>query len=328
MEMNNNQLSEYNLLLTKDNIVRTESLGSVFLNYLKQKIFSTPQNIIIAIVGEPGTGKSIAGVKILLKMNPYLLMDRKPAVEILKERIAFTPERFTEILENGKLKKGDVIIFDEPQVTYNSRDFMSVTNKLLNKILTTYRYRQLITIFCTPNLNFIDSQARKVLTCVIEMKSVDIKNGVSYGKVYRYYSNNVYNMSYPIKLRFIDKNDGTLKEINGINFTRLEPEFEKAYRFLSENYKLNVQKEVKVKLVNEIRDIKDKPNLSLVEREIVKLKVNHNYSSDEIATHLGLPKRIIKKHIREMRKRGIVWGRAYLKELLSYYPDVSNSVDD
>lgn len=301
--------------MTTQGRVRTENLGSVLLNYIKQRTYNSPKNTIIVIVGEPGSGKSNAGVKILEKLNP-MLFERNTPIEALKKRVSFTPEGFSECVDNGT-KKGDVIIYDEPQISYNSRDFMSNTNKLLNKILTTYRHRQLITIFCTPSLSYIDAQARKLVTLFVEMKDMQQKKGYAMAKVYKFKYNGLMDEYMPNKIRFVDNADGCLKEISDVYFGRLSPEIEEAYKTISFEFKRGVVKDVNKKLRNEVQEMKERPVLNLIEKEVIKLKYNKKMNVDGIAEELGLPRSKIRKAYRDLKKRGINFTNKSMQSLLS-----------
>jgi len=311
----NNFNSQINSQIKKYDLPKLEESNSVFLNYLRQRVLASPQNALILIIGETGSGKSYAGISLLYHLNKKHFLNKKP-YEALKERIAFTPQRFLEIIDKGNLQKGDVIIFDEPQVNYNSREFMSETNKLLNKLITTYRYRQLITIFCTPSKSFIDSQARKIINISIEMKLLNAKEGFSIGKPYIHKNLDLFDECKYIKIRYKDRKDYCVKILNTIKFKRLPLEIEMAYKSLSENFKKEIQTEVFQKIKKECQGLTNKPSLSLLEKEIIKLKIS-GATIYAMSNNTGLPVRVIRKTIKDMRKKGIVWGRKYLKELLS-----------
>ncbi|GAI81262.1 unnamed protein product, partial [marine sediment metagenome] len=59
-----------------------------------------------------------------------------------------------------KVSFGSVILFDEPQVEGNARNWQSEMNKALSQLISTFRNQRLIILFATPYLEFIDKQSR------------------------------------------------------------------------------------------------------------------------------------------------------------------------
>jgi hypothetical protein len=100
------------------------------------------------------------------------------------------------LLNSGKLKKGNMIVFDEAGVGLPAREWYTISNKAINYIFQTFRRENLGVIFTTPNFDFIDSQTRKLFHNYIEtisinrkeeyvvVKFMDIQFSPRYGKVY------------------------------------------------------------------------------------------------------------------------------------------------
>ena len=128
------------------------------------------KNYIIIICGGTGSGKSWLALRI--------------AEEIVKvfdiDNVVFSPEDFFQRL--NKVKKGDVIIFDEAGIGIGARDHMKDINKDTNKILQTFRHENLILIMTVPGFGFIDVQARKLVHAYIEPKGIDYDKGLTYFK--------------------------------------------------------------------------------------------------------------------------------------------------
>ena len=282
---------------------------SILIEWIKNRVYNSPKNVIICIVGEPGTGKSIAGVVFLHRLNPELFEEYSPE-EVMEQRVAFNPQRFLEIIEAPNTKKGSVIVFDEPQINYNARDFFSTTNKLIIKVLTTYRHRQLVTIFCTPSLSYIDSQARKLMTLFIEPYYMNVKEGYVKARVYQYNYNAYMDKVFRPKIRFFDPKDNTLKILSTISIPRLPPNIEMAYKKVSHSFKRSITKDVQKKLKGELKQLKEKPALTMIEKEVIKLKINKKLSKREISEHLGLPLANITRVYKGLRKKGLGVNKA------------------
>jgi len=70
-------------------------------------------------------------------------------------------------------KKYKVIVFDEAQTEISNRAWQSLTNKLMNYLLSTFRHRNVILLFTSPYSDFLDSQAMKLIHCKFEVRSHD-----------------------------------------------------------------------------------------------------------------------------------------------------------
>lgn len=87
--------------------------------------------------------------------------------------VVFTPDEFMEVLNQGRLKKGAVVIWDEAGVGMSSREWYSISNKAINYVLQTFRRRNLGVIFTVPSFSFIDNQARVLFHHYMETKAID-----------------------------------------------------------------------------------------------------------------------------------------------------------
>lgn len=134
---------------------------------INRRLKKQNKNWIACICGEPGSGKSYAALVIAKDINS-------------KVHLVFSPIEFMELLVSDNLKAGEVILFDEAGVGMAARDWQQVQNKLMGSILQTFRHKNLAVIFTTPNLSFVDVQARKLLQCYMETRFIDFKNGINY----------------------------------------------------------------------------------------------------------------------------------------------------
>lgn len=66
----------------------------------------------------------------------------------------------------------------------SSREWYSVQNKMLGAVLQTFRILNVGVIFTTPDLSFIDVQARKLFHNYLETAYLDQKEELAYLKIY------------------------------------------------------------------------------------------------------------------------------------------------
>jgi hypothetical protein len=61
---------------------------------------------------------------------------------------------------NKKIQERYVLLFDEPQVEANSRNWQSEINQAFAQLISTFRNQRLVIFFATPYLEMLDKQSR------------------------------------------------------------------------------------------------------------------------------------------------------------------------
>lgn len=162
---------------------------NIFLRYLKARINNNKNNLGIC-TGPTGSGKSYSNLRIS--------QDFDDSFDINK--VSFGPEQFMSIINSGTLKgKGAAMLYDEAGVTFNARNWYSVSNKMLHYFLQTCRSQNQMLLFNAPDISFLDSGARKLFhihleTCGINyekkyviLKPLCLQVAQGSGKVYKKY---------------------------------------------------------------------------------------------------------------------------------------------
>lgn len=153
---------------TPTNLVYKQKGESSLISWIKRRV-DRNENCNCTIVGPTGIGKSYACVKIGYDLDPEFNPEKQivfsllPIIKLLKD------DEFMK-------KKYRVIIYEEFQITGNARSWQSKMNRLLNMILSTYRFRNIILLVNCPYEDYIDSQAKKLFHGTIEIKQKDLKN--------------------------------------------------------------------------------------------------------------------------------------------------------
>lgn len=144
----------------------------------KNKMFS------MVTVGEVGSGKSWA------MLNAAELLDRATdgPTRFDISRVAFSPERFSEIVTK-RWPLGTVVILDDAGLALHSRDAMNQINKILVKTFMSFRYKRLIVLLSLPVFDFLDLGVRKLMNGILEMEGIDYENEISSGKYRRLQAN-------------------------------------------------------------------------------------------------------------------------------------------
>jgi len=139
---------------------------------IRERVFKKNRNALLCFVGQTGSGKSWSALHFAELLDPTFSVDR----------VCFKAKEFMDLLDSGKLKRGNVIIFDEAAALMPSREFMSLTNRLLSYVLITFRHMNLIVIFIAPSIEMIDLNARKLFHYYFETKAINMTKELCYLK--------------------------------------------------------------------------------------------------------------------------------------------------
>ena len=150
-----------------------EEIKDSWVRYILGRIYNKNKNFLTSVIGPTGSGKTYAGLVIGEKLSA------ESGVPFSIDNVIFTLKDLMSLVNSNKLKKGSVILFDEPQVSISSREFQSRANKVFNYLLTTFRHRNFILLFCTPYEDLLDKTARKLFHAKFRMKGIDKSKGIS-----------------------------------------------------------------------------------------------------------------------------------------------------
>jgi len=142
-----------------------------FIEYIKVRCLDKNKNFMGFCIGSTGSGKSYTIIRAAEIIDPDFNIDH----------IVFSVKEFMQLLNSGTLKRGSVIMFDEAGVGIPKKMWYSLSNKLFNFILQTYRWLNLVVFFTSPEMN-IDSDSLKLFHCLIETTRIDLNENMSYAK--------------------------------------------------------------------------------------------------------------------------------------------------
>jgi hypothetical protein len=138
-----------------------EPRDNAIIRYFGSRVTSQGKNsnFMCAITGMPGSGKSWAGGSISEIYGKMFNKEFDPDVHCffsLKSALKLVVNRDLD----KKIGRGSILLFDEPQNEANARNWQSDVNQILNQLISTWRNQNLICLFCTPYLEFLDKQTR------------------------------------------------------------------------------------------------------------------------------------------------------------------------
>ena len=232
-------------------------LYNMFIKKIRNRSKFQNKNWLAIVCGETGSGKSYSALSLAKQIGNKIF-------------IVFTPLEFLKLLNSNQLSKGDTIIFDEAGVGMSSREWYSVQNKLLGTILQTFRNMNVNVIFTTPNLSFIDVQARKLFHNYFETSYIDYQKEEAYLKVYDIQINSRLDKIYYKRPKLSDEK-GRCYTIGHLIIDKPDEKVTEFY----ENKKTEYTVQLNANALKELTEPKVKKNK--VKRKCKKCDSNHGY---------------------------------------------------
>ena len=150
-----------------------EEIKESWIRWAHHRVINKNQNNLITIVGATGSGKTYFGLSFAEKLA------NKNKVDFNITHVVFSLPDLMSLINSEKLKRGSVVLFDEPQISISNRDFQSKANKVFNYLLSTFRHLNYTLLFCTPYEDLLDKSTRKLFHAKLLMQSINIKNKTS-----------------------------------------------------------------------------------------------------------------------------------------------------
>jgi len=139
-----------------------------FTNSFFKNRFSKNKNIILAITGSTGSGKSYISMKIA--EHHYLKTFNEP---FPIENVCFSNGEAMKRLSSGKLRKGELLIFEEAGVNMGALDFQSKMSKMMNYTMQSFRSMNVGLILNLPVLTMLQKSSRLLLHAHFVTVSID-----------------------------------------------------------------------------------------------------------------------------------------------------------
>jgi len=241
--------------------IKKENTG-IFHGYVKQRVQNN-KNFMCCVSGPTGSGKTYTALRFAE------LWDKN----FSSNNIVFTPKEFIDLLNSNTLKKGSVIIADEFGVSMNSRNWQSVANQVINYVLQTFRSKNYIVLFTSPDFSFIDVAARKLFHCHMMTQGINHKQGFCKIKPYMLQINQRTGDIY-YKYLIVQKEGLGEKKLSEIDVTLPSKQLIAEYEIKKDLFVDNLNKEIEDKLKDKAQD-QDK------KKEVIELEVKNKANAIE-----------------------------------------------
>lgn len=155
------------MLQQSEQRVEGELLNRWFDNRFKKN-----KNVLIAITGSTGSGKSWITHAILEKWYQQKFNKSFPVAT----HTCFSVNELVTMLNDGKLRKGEFLILEEAGTSLNALDYRDNVSKLFTFILQSFRSMNIGIIFNLPVLTFLNKSSRLLLHAHFITAGIDFKN--------------------------------------------------------------------------------------------------------------------------------------------------------
>lgn len=261
-----------------------------WISYIKSRIKKN-KNFLGFISGQTGSGKSYCSLRIAEELDSDFSI----------ERVVFSGLELMKLINNGNLKRGTVIVFEEAGVEMSNKNWASVTNKMLNYLIQTFRHRGFILIMNSPYMDFIDSATRKLFHAEFQTMGIDFNKEVCKVKPQLIQYNARLQKFYYKKLRVI-REEGNIP----ISFWTIDKpskvlvvDYEKKKRVYTNTLNLKIMSELE-SLENKDRN---KNKLTEIQQEVVDL-LNEGMTIPQIAAKRNRTVDVVYKNLELIKKKG------------------------
>lgn len=267
----------------------------IICGVIKHRINEKDKAMMMLVVGEMGSGKSLAAVSFASKIDPSF----RDAVLKGEKRIVFDVHDFLEVL--NKTKKGQCIIFDEVGVNVAARDFQKLNNRIMSIITQILRYKNVCCIFTTPNARFVDINIRESMNAWVHPLKIDTEHNINTCR-YKQLITDDEGLVRKQKFVYYDGKHGAAGEVmDPVHVPRPDTELEAYYKKMSFKMKDEKLKELQYGLDE------DNANPMKVQSVVNRATACINFitglrqtmSWDELAALSGFDKRALQRWIKE-----------------------------
>jgi DNA replication protein DnaC len=251
------------------------SQGSIFYDYILDRVKNKNKNFVMVLVGPTGSGKSYSALRIGEGLDPKFNID-----SVCFKAVHFM-SKVNELIERSKKGedlKGRVLLWDEFGVEHNSREFMSLTNRVINYFFQTSRHLNLIVLLSVPVLSFIDSATRKLIHCTAEMRGIDRTRNLGNLSIKMLQTNSMTGKEYPKRFRY--KLNNQMHYMESLQVPLPSKDLIDTYELAKSKFTSNLNKEIMDKLLADEEKQKEKRQrfkpLTERQEQIKELMKNNN----------------------------------------------------
>lgn len=281
--------------------MKSKQFNSILNMYIKERVLKKNKNFIMLFVGATGSGKSYSALRLAETLDPTFNIDRccfkaKDFMQKINELV--------ELSEKGEEIKGKVVMWDEFGVEHNAREFMSISNRIINYFFQTSRHLNLVVIMTVPLLSFIDSATRKLCHGIAQIEGINSQKKTTTARVKMLQVNTMTGKEYPKYLRYGKKEKRYV--LKKINFHLPSKELTEVYERKKKDFTSQLNRDIMNKLESiEEKDKKRIKPLTQTQEKVAKLLNKHG--AEEVASKLGISLTSVYAHKTNAEKKGLIF---------------------
>lgn len=238
--------------------------GLIFNKYIEGRLVEKNQNLLSAVTGSTGSGKSYTCLRIC-----ELWYKRRFNKPFPPENITFSIKEIMRRLTSGELKPTELLINEESGTQLNSLDFQNQVSKLFTFTLQSFRNMRIGIIMNLPVLTMLNKTARLLLHTHFITSKIDYENKICKLRPYFLQLNQKSGKMYEKFLRV--KINGKVRRVERFNYSLPSPELIKVYE------------EKKFKFVNDLnKKFLDKLNADDKEEERKMARAGLTFNQNEV----------------------------------------------
>jgi energy-coupling factor transporter ATP-binding protein EcfA2 len=281
--------------------------GKLLNQYFKSRLINQNKNVLIAVTGPTGSGKSYACQRIAELWYKEYFNKEFPTETNTCFSIKEVMERLTD--KNNPLKRGELLIVEEAGTQLGNLDFQNKVSKIFTYVLQSFRSMNIGLIFNLPVLSMLNKSARLLIHAHFTTTGIDQDNKTSNLKPKFHQLNQDTGKIYPKFLRVAI--NGKIIPVKRFSYglptgNLLKIYEQKKFRFVSE---LN---EGFLKDLEQMRSKGDKNNILKYPEPIkwraFNLERDEGLNQEEIGNRLGKAQNTISRYIKEV-KNWIEWDK-------------------
>ena len=294
-----------------------EKKEPILIQYIKDRVMNRNKNFLMLFVGATGSGKSYSALRLAEELDPTFDINR---VCFKAKDFMNTINNLVERSEKGEIIKGKVVMWDEFGVEHNAREFMTISNRVINYFFQTSRHLNLIVIMTVPLLSFIDSSTRKLSHGVAEMQGINSHDKTASVKVKMLQTNVLDGKEYVKYLRYRKNNRGYV--LQRLIFQLPTKQLREDYEKKKKEFTTQLNKEIMNKLLkSDEKNNRQVKALTQTQERVAQLLSQH--SAEEVADKLGITLTSVYGHKTNIEKKGVIFKPIWENKHIIRY-DIEN----
>jgi hypothetical protein len=142
--------------------------GMVLNNIFHNRMIRKNKNILAAIIGKTGSGKSWFCMSVCESWYEKRFKEPFPI-----DNICFTIEELMQRILRGNLPRGSILVLEEGGVNVGSLDFQTKIAKTFNYVLQSFRSLNVGLLVNLPYFSMLNKQTRMLMHLLLETVNVD-----------------------------------------------------------------------------------------------------------------------------------------------------------